>query len=112
MTFRKAVLCALSLAAISALPVEAKQTLTIASWAPPTHVINSEVWPEFIRRLETVSDGALTATVKLGFAPPPGMADLVLDGAADITYIFHGYNPGVSLPASLSNCLAPWAARR
>ncbi|WP_425089039.1 TRAP transporter substrate-binding protein [Stappia sp.] len=113
MTFRKAVLCALSFAAISALPVEAKQTLTIASWAPPTHVINSEVWPEFIRRLETVSDGALTATVKLGLAPPPGMADLVLDGAADITYIFHGYNPGrfvtselVELPGTMGGAEA------
>lgn len=88
-------LLACSLALLAGGPASAQErTLTIASWAPPTHVVNEKMWPEFIRRIEEISGGALTAEVKLNLAPPPAMADLVLDGAADITYIFHGYNPG------------------
>lgn len=94
----------ISLTALAPQPVraEAETTLTIASWAPPTHVANSQMWPAFIERLEEITDGRVTAEVKLGLAPPPAMADLVLDGAADITYIFHGYNPGRFVTAQLA----------
>lgn len=30
----------------------------------------------------------------MGIAPPPAQMDLVLDGAVDVAYIFHGYQPG------------------
>ena len=84
-----------ALAAFTATSTMAEpRKLVIASWASPSHVINAQVWPEFIERLEEVSDGELTAEVKLNLAPPPAMADLVLDGAADITFIYHGYNTG------------------
>lgn len=73
---------------------EPERTLTIASWAPPSHVVNSEMWPEFIEQLEEITDGRVTARIVYGLAPPPAMGDLVLDGAADITYVFHGYNTG------------------
>lgn len=69
-------------------------TLTIASWAPPTHGMNAKMWPEFIRMVEEASGGTVSGEVKLGLAPPPAMMDLVLDGAADVTWIFHGYNAG------------------
>lgn len=69
-------------------------TLTIASWAPPTHGINSIMWPNFIKMVEDATGGKVSAEIKYGLAPPPAMMDLVIDGAADISWIFHGYTPG------------------
>ena len=69
-------------------------TLTISSWAPPTHGINATQWPGFIEMMEEATDGRVTAEVKQGLAPPPAQMDLVLDGAADMALIFHGYQPG------------------
>lgn len=70
------------------------KTLVIASWAGPSHVVNKDMWPAFIKRIEEISDGELSAEIKLNLVPPPASADLVLDKAADITFIFHGYNAG------------------
>ena len=83
----------LALSAVSA-QAEAKYTLTISSWAPPTHGINSKMWPTFTKMVEEATNGEVTAELKLGLAPPPAQMDLVMDGAADLTLIFHGYNPG------------------
>jgi len=69
-------------------------TLTISSWAPPTHGINALLWPEMIKQIEAATDGRVTAEVKYGLASPPAQYDLVQDGAADISWIFHGYTPG------------------
>ncbi|MCC6007564.1 MAG: TRAP transporter substrate-binding protein [Rhodobacteraceae bacterium] len=106
-------LVSLAMPIVMALPAQAQQTLTIASWAPPQHVVNAEVWPAFIERLEEISEGQLTAQVRLGLVPPPAMPDLVLDGGADITFIFHGYNAGrfvtaelVELPGTLGDAEA------
>ncbi|MGJ8546022.1 MAG: TRAP transporter substrate-binding protein [Sulfitobacter sp.] len=82
-----------SVLAVSQALAETK-TLVIASWAGPSHVVNKDMWPAFIKRIEEISDGALTAEIKLNLVPPPASADLVLDKAADITFIFHGYNAG------------------
>lgn len=81
---------ALSGAAASA----ADYTLTISSWAPPTHGINAKMWPKFVEMVEEATDGKVTAELKLGIAPPPAQMDLVMDGAADVTIIFHGYQAG------------------
>lgn len=70
------------------------RVLSIASWGPPSHVTNAQIWPDFIERLEEVSGGALTAELKLNLVPVPASADFVLDGGADFTMIFHGYTPG------------------
>ncbi|MBL6428959.1 MAG: TRAP transporter substrate-binding protein [Maritimibacter sp.] len=80
--------------ATAALAQDDPRVLTIASWAGPNHVVNADMWPAFVDRIEEVSDGALTAEIKLNLVPPPAMADFVLDGGADITFIFHGYNAG------------------
>lgn len=72
----------------------ADTTLIISSWAPPTHGINAIAWPKFIKMIEEATDGRVTAEVKYKLAPPPAQFDLVQDGAADVTWIFHGYNPG------------------
>lgn len=69
-------------------------TLTIASWAPPSHGINAMLWPQLIKEMEAATDGRVTGEVKYGLAPPPALLDVVADGAADMTWIFHGYTPG------------------
>ncbi|PWE32821.1 C4-dicarboxylate ABC transporter substrate-binding protein [Maritimibacter sp. 55A14] len=72
----------------------ADYTLLISSWAPPTHNINSRMWPKFTEMIEEATDGRVTAELKLGIAPPPAQMDLIMDGAADATIIFHGYQAG------------------
>jgi len=47
-----------------------------------------------IKMIEEATDGKVTAEIKYGLAPPPAQMDLVLDGAADMTVIFHGYQAG------------------
>ena len=88
-------LAAAAVALATALPAAAADyTFTIASWAPPTHGFNAKMWPRLIKMMEDATGGRVTGEVKLGLAPPPAMMDLVLDGAADMTIIFNGYNAG------------------
>jgi len=84
---------ALALSASAAF-AEAEHTLIISSWAPPTHGINAQMWPTFVDMVEEATDGKVTADLKLGIAPPPAQMDIVQDGAADLSIIFHGYQPG------------------
>ncbi len=85
----------LAAAVLAASPaMAADHTLTISSWAPPGHGLNAQMWPNIIKMMEEATDGKVTAEVKYGLAPPPAQMDLVLDGAADMTLIFHGYQAG------------------
>ncbi|WP_436637493.1 TRAP transporter substrate-binding protein [Microbaculum sp. FT89] len=79
----------------------AEYTLTISSWAPPTHGINAKMWPTFTKMVEEATDGRVTTDLKLGIAPPPAQFDLVQDGAADLSIIFHGYQPGRFVTAKM-----------
>ncbi|MBZ0218165.1 MAG: TRAP transporter substrate-binding protein [Fimbriimonadaceae bacterium] len=72
----------------------ADYTLTVSSWAPPSHGVNSILWPRFIKMMEDATGGRVTAEIKYRLAPPPAQFDLVQDGAADFAWIFHGYTPG------------------
>jgi TRAP-type C4-dicarboxylate transport system substrate-binding protein len=88
-------------------------TLTISSWAPPTHGINAEMWPGLSKMIEDATGGQVKTELKLGLAPPPAQMDLVMDGAADMTIIFHGYQPGrfvgtklIELPGYVGNAEA------
>ena len=83
---------AITLSSVSAFAADV--TLTISSWAPPTHGVNAKLWPRLIEQIEEVTDGRVTAEVKYGLANPPAQMDLIMDGAADMTWIFHGYFPG------------------
>ena len=76
-------------------------TLTISSWAPPSHGMNAMMWPKLVEMIEGATDGKVTAEIKYGLAPPPAQMDLVLDGAADMTWIFHGYNSISFVPTNL-----------
>ncbi len=88
----------------------AEYTLTISSWTPPTAGMNSDMWPRLTAMIEEATGGRVTAQVKYGLASPPAQLDLVQDGAADMSWIFHGYNPGrfsvtklVELPGYAAN---------
>jgi len=83
-----------ALAVMGTAATAAEYTLTISSWAPPTHGINAKMWPKFVEMVEGATDGKVTAELKLGIAPPPAQMDLVMDGAADLSIIFHGYQAG------------------
>ncbi|MEM7525853.1 MAG: TRAP transporter substrate-binding protein, partial [Pseudomonadota bacterium] len=72
----------------------ADYTLTISSWAPPTHGVNAIFWPQLTKMIEDATDGKVTTEIKYGLAPPPAQMDIVQDGAADMTWVFHGYNAG------------------
>lgn len=72
----------------------AEHTLRISSWGPPTSQINTVMWPALIELMETATDGKVTGEIVYNLAAPPAQFDLILDGAADMTWIFMGYNPG------------------
>lgn len=87
--------------------------LTISSWAPPSHGLNAQMWPNLIRMIEEATDGKVTAEVKYKLASPPAQMDLVADGAADMSVIFHGYQTGrfaatklIELPGYVGNAEA------
>lgn len=90
----KSTIAGLALAVASATSALAADTLTISSWAPPSHGMNAMMFPKLIEMMEEATDGKVTAEIKYGLAPPPAQMDIIMDGAADITWIFHGYNPG------------------
>ncbi|MEZ5812545.1 MAG: TRAP transporter substrate-binding protein [Rhizobiaceae bacterium] len=93
-TIKRLALGALLASATAVSAFAAETTLIISSWAPPTHGINAMAWPKLISMIEEATEGRVTAEIKYQLAPPPAQFDLVQDGAADLTWIFHGYNPG------------------
>ncbi|NRB05722.1 MAG: TRAP transporter substrate-binding protein [Rhodobacteraceae bacterium] len=95
MTFLKKIGGAVTALAFSATVGMAQEhTLTISSWAPPTHGVNAIMWPKLVDMIEEATNGRVTAELKLGLASPPAQMDLIQDGAADMSFIFHGYQPG------------------
>ena len=94
MRIMKTVTAGLTAALVSTAAIAADYTLTIASWAPPSHGMNATMWPTLTKMIEEATGGKVTAEIKYRLAPPPAMMDLVMDGAADMTWIFHGYSAG------------------
>lgn len=90
-----------AMALSASIATAADYTLTISSWTPPTHGINAKMWPAFIKMVEEATDGRVTAEVKLDLVPPPAQIDLIEDGGADVSIIFHGYQPGRFVSAKL-----------
>ncbi|MEY8841744.1 C4-dicarboxylate ABC transporter substrate-binding protein, partial [Cribrihabitans sp. XS_ASV171] len=72
----------------------AAETLTISSWLPPSHPINVDMLEGLIADMEEATGGEVTGEIKMGLAPPPAQMDMIMDQAADISIIFHGYQPG------------------
>lgn len=72
----------------------AETKLTVSTWLPPTHPINVDMLEGLIEMMSEATGGEVTGELKHGLAPPPAQMDMVMDGAADMTVIFHGYQPG------------------
>lgn len=110
----KAILGGITAALISGtVAFGADYKLTISSWAPPSHGLNAQMWPNLIKMIEEATDGKVTAEVKYKLASPPAQMDLVADGAADMSVIFHGYQTGrftatklIELPGYVGNAEA------
>lgn len=68
--------------------------LRISTWLPPTHGVNTEIFGGLVEMMEGATEGQVSGELVHGLAPPPAQMDLILDGAADIAVIFHGYQPG------------------
>ncbi|MCB1833410.1 MAG: TRAP transporter substrate-binding protein [Geminicoccaceae bacterium] len=109
----------LSMLASILVPVaaSAETTIVVSSWAPPTHTINANVWPAWAGMVEKATGGRVRVKIEYGLAPPPAQFDIILDGAADATWMFHGYNPGrfvatqlVELPGNTAGAEAVSAA--
>lgn len=79
--------CALSVSA-----VQAETVLRISSWAPPTHHVNSKIWPEWGAMIEKATEGRVKTKIEYKLASPPKQFGVVRDGIADAAWIFHGYN--------------------
>ncbi len=94
MRLLKSITGGLAAVLLSTAAFAADHKLTIASWAPPTHGMNAKMWPGLIAKIEEATGGKVTGEIKYRLAPPPAMMDLVMDGAADMTWIFHGYSAG------------------
>lgn len=92
-TFTK-FLASAALAATTAGTAFAQETLTISTWLPPTHPINTQMFTQLSEMMSAATDGAITTELVSGLASPPAQMDLVLDGIADIAILFHGYTPG------------------
>lgn len=83
-----------ALALCTATGAFAAETLTISTWLPPTHPVNTGMFAKLTEMMSEATGGEITTELKNGLAPPPAQMDLLLDGAADIAILFHGYTPG------------------
>lgn len=83
-----------AVALVTATSAHAADTLTISTWLPPTHPVNTGMFAQLSDMIAEATGGEVTTELKSGLAPPPAQMDLVMDGAADIAIIFHGYTPG------------------
>ena len=90
----KTTLASAAIALWSGASFAADTVLTISSWAPPTHGINADMWPNLIKMMEEATDGRVSGEVKYGLGSPPAQFDLILDGAADLTWDLPRLYPG------------------
>jgi TRAP-type C4-dicarboxylate transport system substrate-binding protein len=81
-------------AAIMSTSALAQTTITVSTWAGPNHGINTMVWPTWKAWIEEATEGRVTVEVVHDMGPPASQMEIVADGIADATWVFHGYNTG------------------
>lgn len=79
----------------------AQTTITVSTWAGPNHGINTMVWPTWKAWIEEATEGRVTVDVVHDLGPPASQMEMVADGIADATWVFHGYNAGRFLATQL-----------
>ena len=84
-------LTALSLGAFQA---AAATELQVSTWAGPNHGVNTIVWPTWASWVEEATEGRVTVNVVHDMGPPGAQMELIADGVADVTWLFHGLMPG------------------
>ncbi|MDX5435499.1 MAG: TRAP transporter substrate-binding protein [Halomonas sp.] len=77
-----------------AAPVLAQTTITVSTWGGPNHGINTIVWPTWKAWIEEATEGRVTVEVVHDMGPPAAQMEIVADGIADATWIFHGHMSG------------------
>ena len=92
MRILKSVAIGVGAVALTVSGAQAETTIRISSWAPPTHFVNSKIWPEWGANVEKATEGRVKTKVEYKLASPPKQFGIVRDGVADAAWIFHGYN--------------------
>jgi TRAP-type C4-dicarboxylate transport system substrate-binding protein len=94
--FRTLALAIAALALFSAAPASAQTTtLTVSTWVPPGHPINTIMLPRWFKEVGEATQGRVKFRVLPKVAGAVGgQIDAVRDGLADVGYSPHGYNPG------------------
>ncbi|MCE8035127.1 TRAP transporter substrate-binding protein [Billgrantia tianxiuensis] len=82
------------IAATLGVSAQAQTTITVSTWAGPNHGINTIVWPTWKAWIEEATEGRVTLDVVHDMGPPASQMEIVADGVADATWVFHGYNTG------------------
>jgi len=72
----------------------AETVLRVATWLPPGHAMNAEMWPTWGKWIEEATEGRVKIKLEYGMGHPKSMFDLVEDGVVDASFSYHGYVPG------------------
>ena len=72
-----------ALALLAAGPVQAAGTINIVSWAPPSHHLNSKVWPWWGNCISKATGGSVKYRIEYHKGHPKQMTDRVRKGSAD-----------------------------
>lgn len=73
----------------------AQTTLTLSSWAGPTHLLTNEVMLGWAKEVEKASNGRIKHNLlPKPVAAPAGTFDAVRDGLVDVSFVLHGASPG------------------
>lgn len=81
-------------AAVMSTTAWAQATITVSTWAGPNHGINTMVWPTWKAWIEEATEGRVTVDIVHDMGPPASQMEMIADGIADATWVFHGYNTG------------------
>ncbi|MBB3184503.1 TRAP-type C4-dicarboxylate transport system substrate-binding protein [Halomonas fontilapidosi] len=89
-----ATLTTLTALSLGAFHSAAATELQVSTWAGPNHGVNTIVWPTWGQWVEEATDGRVTVNVVHDLGPPDAQMELIADGVADVTWLFHGLMPG------------------
>jgi TRAP-type C4-dicarboxylate transport system substrate-binding protein len=90
----KKITAALGLCVALSASAAADTVLRVATWLPPGHAMNAEMWPTWGKWIEEATEGRVKLKLEYGMGHPKSMFDLVEDGVVDASFSYHGYVPG------------------
>ena len=94
---------AFALALLFAGIAQAKTTLNMANWLPPSHPLVAEVMVPYAKQISEATKGRVTVNIMPApLGPPPAHFDFAVNGIADITFGVQAYTPGRFATANLA----------